>query len=77
MAIFERHYSVAELAELWNLGPDAIRRLFRDVPGVIALGHSSKLVGRKYKRRYYTIRIPESVAIAVYEQLRKTAFTRS
>ena len=35
---FERHYSVAELAGLWNLGADAVRRLFEDEPGVLVLG---------------------------------------
>ena len=32
---FERHYTVAELARLWNLGVDAGRRLFEGEPGVL------------------------------------------
>jgi hypothetical protein len=61
--IDERHYSVAELAEHWNLSPDTIRKLFEDEPGVLVLGENSK---RRGKRRYTTLRIPESVAARVY-----------
>ena len=34
----ERHYSAKEIAELWGLSPAAIRRLFRDEPGVLCFG---------------------------------------
>jgi hypothetical protein len=61
--IDERHYSIAELAERWNLSPDTIRKLFENEPGVLVLGENSK---RRRKRRYTTLRIPESVAARVY-----------
>lgn len=30
----ERHFSVAEVAKMWNLSPDAVRKLFEREPGV-------------------------------------------
>jgi hypothetical protein len=30
----ERHYTVTQISELWNLSPDVIRRLFESEPGV-------------------------------------------
>jgi hypothetical protein len=32
---FERHYSVAELAALWGMSDDFVRRLFVHEPGVV------------------------------------------
>jgi len=62
----ERHYSVAEVAEMWNLSADAVRRLFQNEPGVLVLGDSRPKYG---KRRYATLRIPESVLERVYRRL--------
>jgi hypothetical protein len=59
---FERHYSVAEIAALWNLSPDVVRRLFRNEPDVLAIGDSNP----KHKRRYVTLAIPESVVARVH-----------
>ena len=42
-AALERHYTVAEVAELWGLGETKVRELFRAEPGVLrgqATGHS-------------------------------------
>ena len=63
----EQHFKPAELAELWGVSGDTIRRLFRDAPGVLVIDRPT----RRYKRRYSTIRIPESVAKRVYEKLSK------
>lgn len=62
----ERHYSVAEISTMWNLSPDAVRRLFEDEPGVLVLGHTAAVGGR---RRYTTLRIPESVVERVHRRL--------
>jgi hypothetical protein len=35
----ERHYSPAEVAELWNLSPDSIRKIFENEPGVLVIGN--------------------------------------
>jgi hypothetical protein len=58
----ERHYTVAEIAAMWNLSKDAARRMFQNEPGVLVLGgHSSSR-----KRRYVTLRIPQSVLERVH-----------
>ena len=64
-AFAERHFSVAEVASLWNLSPDAIRDLFHDEPGVLVLGEQ----GSRHARRYTTLRIPESVLQRVHRRL--------
>jgi AraC-like DNA-binding protein len=61
----ERHYTVAEIAERWNLSRDAVRRLFRDEPGVLILGNHFSA----RKRQYTTLRIPESVLERVHRGL--------
>jgi len=60
----ERHYSVKELASMWHLSPAAIRRLFRNEPGVLRYGRSKK----GHQRDYVSIRIPHSVAQRVYRR---------
>jgi hypothetical protein len=61
----ERHYTVAEIAEMWKLSKDAVRRLFCKEPGVLTLGNPTN--GRK--RRYTTLRIPQSVLERVHRIL--------
>ena len=65
--VFERHYSVKELASLWNLSDRTIRRMFVGEPGVVEWGACE----RRRKRAYKTIRIPESLARRVHRKLRK------
>jgi len=60
--LLERHYSVAELAQQWNLSRDTIRRMFESEPGVVVFRHQ-----RLNKRIYRTLRIPESVAKRKYK----------
>jgi hypothetical protein len=62
---FGRHFTVAELAEIWRLDETTIRRVFQDVPGVLRIGRSKRRDG---KRDYVTLRIPEGVALRVYEE---------
>jgi hypothetical protein len=66
-AFAERHYTVAEIAALWNLSSDAVRKLFQDEPGILSLGRKTA----PHKRRYVTLRIPESVVLRVHRQMRK------
>jgi AraC-like DNA-binding protein len=54
----ERHYSVTDVAKLWGLSRDSVRRLFRREPGVLVMGD-----------RYVTLRIPESVLERVHRRL--------
>ena len=61
----ERHYTVAEIAEMWNLSRDTVRRLFCNEPGVPKLDNRA----RRTKRRYRTLRIPQSVLERVHRRL--------
>ena len=71
MSMLEKHFTVKELAEAWGLSDNTVRRLFNNEPGVILLGKPSRRLGRKLKRSYYTMVIPESVALRVYGRMRK------
>ena len=62
----EKHYSVSELACSWQLSENTIRRMFENEPGVLRWGTTE---GR-FKRRYITMRIPETVVLRVHRQLR-------
>jgi AraC-like DNA-binding protein len=64
IALTERHYSVKELAQLWGLSATAIRRMFRNEPGVLRFGRENK----GHQRDYVTLRIPVSVAERVYRR---------
>ena len=63
-ALTERHYSVKELAQMLRLSPAAVRRLFRDEPGVLRFGKEK----RGHQREYMTLRIPASVVERVYRR---------
>jgi hypothetical protein len=65
-AFAEKHYSAQEVAELWGLSVDYVRRLFESVPGVLVL-QAPRAYGRR--RRYRTLRIPESVIERVHRRL--------
>ena len=61
---FERLYTPAELADLWVLSIDTVRRLFEKEPGILVLS-----LRRPGRRQYRTLRIPLSVAERVYRRL--------
>jgi hypothetical protein len=63
----ERHYSVADVSELWKLSPNAVRRLFQCEPGVFALGEPRPKYGRR--RGKVTLRIPQSVLDRVHRRM--------
>jgi len=65
----EPHLSVPYIAEKLDLGEDLVRRLFAEEPGVLHIGYPTRLVGRKYRRRYVTLRIPLSVFLRVRDRL--------
>lgn len=60
----ERHYSLAELGEMWNLSADTVRRMFENEPGVLVFENPV----RSSSRRFRTLRVPESVAQRVYSR---------
>jgi hypothetical protein len=66
---FERHFSVADLVQLWGLSEKTIRRIFADEPGVLEWGNDEQ----RYKRGYKTLRIPESVVERVHRRMRRVS----
>jgi hypothetical protein len=59
---FEKHYRVGELADIWGLGRETVRRLVKDDPGVIKIR-----LGRKKTHTVYSI--PESAARRIHTRL--------
>jgi hypothetical protein len=59
---FERHYRIAELAKMWNLGRETVRLLVKDEHGVIKIR-----LGRKRAHTIYSV--PESVALRIHTRL--------
>ena len=66
----EPHFTVKRLAEMWSMSQTAIRRLFRDEPGVLCFGKEK----RGHQREYMTLRIPASVAERVYRRSMRPGF---
>ena len=61
----ERHYAVYEVAEMWHLSRDKVRDLFAREPGVLVIGDPFP----RHKRRYRTLRIPQTVLQRVHNRL--------
>jgi hypothetical protein len=59
---FERHYRVGELAKLWSLGRETVRKLVKDDPGVIKIR-----MGRKKSHTVYSV--PEPPAQRIHTRL--------
>lgn len=68
-SVTERHYTVAEIAKLWRLSKTVVYTLFADVAGVIR--YNGQRDSRK--RKYVTMRIPESVAARVHAAMTQEA----
>ena len=64
----ERHFTVQEVAEMWHVSDDTVRKLFRGEPGVLAIGSEES----RFKRGYVTLSIPESVVKVVHRKHRPT-----
>jgi hypothetical protein len=62
----ERHYTVQEISEMWQLSGTTVTRLFRDEPGVLKLGPVNARRGRQTR---ITLRIPESVLQRVHRRM--------
>lgn len=61
---FARLYTPKELAGLWQLSVQSIRRLFQDEAGVFVLGDSNP----RGHRAYTSLRIPAAVAERVFRK---------
>lgn len=73
--VFERHYRVHELAELWGLSPGTVAKMLENEPDVLCIANDFS--GR---RTYRTLSVPESVALRVHksfsQQPRETRLAR-
>jgi hypothetical protein len=61
----EHHFTPQELAELWSVSVQTIREIFEREEGVLKIGRD----GTRTRRRYKTLRIPESVVERVHTRL--------
>ena len=59
---FERHYRIGDLARMWRLGRETIRKLVKDDPEVIKIR-----LGRKKSHTIYSV--PESAARRIHTRL--------
>lgn len=62
----ERHYTVAEVAEMWGWSEEKVHDVFRDEPGVLQ-SRLRTLLSRK--RQNITRTIPATVLIRVHDRL--------
>jgi hypothetical protein len=60
----EQHYTVKQLAVLWAMSTETVRRLVQDDPEVMRIGAGES----RDKGRYFTYFVPESVARRVHTQ---------
>jgi hypothetical protein len=61
----ERHYTPQQVAEMWGLSDETVRKMFAEESGVLKVSASRLL--RNTKRRI-SLRIPASVLQRVHEQ---------
>jgi hypothetical protein len=59
---FEKHYRIGELAEIWGLGRETVRKLVKEDPGVLRIR-----MGRKKANTVYSV--PESAARRIHTKL--------
>jgi hypothetical protein len=68
-ALIEQYFTPQQLAERLVISTNSARRLFQNEPGVVKIGEPSRRLGRALKRRYYTMRVPQSVAERVIARM--------
>lgn len=67
-AFEERHFTIAEVAAMWNLSDEFVRQLVRDEPGV-----TEWVRQRPGRRRYRVLRIPPRYSVASIREPRNAA----
>ncbi len=61
----EQHYQIPAIAKMWGLSEDTVRSLFKGEPGVLVIARP----GTSKKRKYVSMRVPESVLQRVHRRL--------
>jgi hypothetical protein len=69
-ATFERHYRIGDLARIWGLGRETVRKLVKDDPGVVKVR-----MGRKKAHTIYSV--PVSAAQRIHTRLLNATPVRS
>ena len=59
---FEKHYRVRDLAQMWGLGRETVRKIVASEPDVVKIR-----MGRKKAHTVYSV--PESVAHRIHRRL--------
>lgn len=62
--VLDPHFTPAWYAESWGVSTDTVVRWFQDVPGVLKLQPTTA----RGRRRRVELRIPYSVAMALYSE---------
>jgi hypothetical protein len=65
-AFIQKHYRIADLAEIWGIGRETVRKIVKDEPGVIQIRQ-----GRK--KAHTTYSVPESVARRIHSRMSNVA----
>jgi len=65
-ASFEEHFSLADLARIWRIGRETVRKLVMNEPGVVRIQ-----LGRKKSMCRYSV--PASVAKRIHTRLTSPA----
>jgi hypothetical protein len=63
----EQHFSVQEVAQMWNLSEDSVRRLFADEPGVLQISMPRLQKNRRHKP-HVRLSIPLSVLTRLHQK---------
>jgi len=63
----EKHYTIAEIAQLWGLSWSSVRRILENETGIVIWGHP----GNNKRKRYQTIRVPASVLTRIHSRVLK------
>ena len=61
----EQHFQIPAIARMWGLSEDSIRSIFSGEPGVLVIARP----GTSKKRKYVSMRVPESVLHRVHRRL--------
>jgi hypothetical protein len=62
---FEQHYRLGELAAMWHVGRETVRRIVTNEPGVIKIKMGKKQANTSYS-------VPQSVALRIHTRLQST-----
>jgi hypothetical protein len=62
---FEPHLTIQQIATLWQLSQDSVRKLFQNEPDVLEIGQGNK---PRKRASYRTFRVPQSVVERVHRK---------